>query len=56
MSGEERNIQHCAAYSTPARIYPAVWQADVQRSTLILAAPPGTPIPVVSVRAPESLC
>jgi hypothetical protein len=56
MGGEERNIQHCEAYSTPARGYPAAWQADVQRSTLILAAPPGTAIPVVSVRATESLC
>ncbi len=56
MGGEERNIQHSVAYSTPARRYPAPWQADVQRSTLILAAPPGTAIPVVSVRAVESLC
>ena len=43
-------LQHSPEYSTPASRYPAVWQAVVQRSTVIAFEPPVVVTPFGSVR------
>lgn len=36
----KNSLQHCDAYSAPARVYPAVWHAARQRSTVMTDEPP----------------
>lgn len=48
---DARDLQHSSPNSTPARENLDAAQAEVQRATVRLAAPPAVAIPVVRVRA-----
>ena len=44
------SLQHSSAYSTPAKVYPALLHAEIQSATVLDVDPPVTVTPVVSAR------